>query len=112
MVVVAHMAKSSTPTRTAALPKTLGFVIKHHQTQAADLAIELAKFALTKGLSVTFASESRPIAAKLAEKAEGLPRIRSRIQVIDKPKLVDRTDLIVVLGGDGTFLSIARLMKK
>ncbi|CAM6054755.1 unnamed protein product [Sphagnum tenellum] len=33
------------------------------------------------------------------------------VHVIPKAQLVDTCDLIVVLGGDGTFLSIARLMK-
>lgn len=39
------------------------------------------------------------------------PSERSRVTIVKKPKLVDVCDLIVVLGGDGTYLSIARLMK-
>ncbi len=93
--------------------KRVGFVVKHHHAQAADLAVRLAEFVLTHGRSsgsrqVLFADESRPLAARVSK----LPGIqKSRVKAIPKAKLVDHCDLIVVLGGDGTFLSIARLMK-
>ena len=91
----------------------VGFVVKHHHAQAAALAVQLAEFVLTQGRraatrEVFFADESRSIAARVA----AIPGIRkARIKVLPKAQLVDHCDLIIVLGGDGTFLSIARLMK-
>lgn len=92
-------------------PKRVGFVIKHRQPEAAKLALELAQFVLGQDLSVAFASESKNVSDELLGLLKGKKGLRSRVQVVDKPKLVDVTDLIVVLGGDGTYLSIARLMK-
>ncbi|MBU6375767.1 MAG: NAD(+)/NADH kinase [Bdellovibrionales bacterium] len=91
----------------------IGFVVKHHHQQAADLALRLAEFVLSQGKEakvrqVYFADESRPMVARLL-KTPGIPK--AKVKVVPKARLVDHCDLIVVLGGDGTFLSIARLMK-
>ncbi len=93
--------------------KTIGFVIKHHQPEAAALALELAKFVLSRGYGVAFADESTPVAKKLKEAARRSAKKvgTKKIQIVLKSKLVDISDLILVLGGDGTFLSIARLMR-
>src|SRR4051812_37574096 len=93
--------------------KNIGFVIKHQQPEASALALELAKFILSKGYVVAFCDESKPVAKKLQEAASrSSKKVGSKkIKVVPKIKLVDVTDLILVLGGDGTFLSIARLMR-
>jgi NAD+ kinase len=98
--------------------KTLGFVVKHHHPKARSLALELGEDLARRGYSVIFCTESQEIAQSLLDTLRQSP-IRGKkkggkpgkVTVVTKPKLVDLCDLIVVLGGDGTFLSIARLMR-
>jgi NAD+ kinase len=104
------MAKK-TPSRRGLNLKKIGFIIKHNHPQAASLANELAQVVLTHGLQVLFATESRPVASELLKITQKVRGFKNRIQIIEKPKMVDFADLIIVLGGDGTYLSIARQMK-
>ena len=86
----------------------IGLVVKNSQPEAASFAKEVCQFIISQGLKVLFADEAK----KLAQEIKDLVKNgKTKIQVIQKSKLVDLCDLIVVLGGDGTFLSIARLMK-
>jgi NAD+ kinase len=68
--------------------KTIGIVCKHHVPEAKKLANEAAIFLKKK---------------KVKTLIDG-PH--------SKQELIKKSDLILVLGGDGTFLSIARLMVK
>ena len=77
--------------------RRVGFVVKRHQPRAARLAVELAALAQTHGRRVAFAKDSE---------------LHVPFAQVTKEKLIASSDLIVVLGGDGTFLSIARLMRK
>lgn len=79
----------------------VGFVIKHRQPEAASLALQLADEALKLGVAVAFCDES----------AAAADPMKGKVQVVPKTELVQHADLIVVLGGDGTYLSIARLMR-
>lgn len=96
------------PTRLLKTRK-IGFVIKRRQPEAAAYALDLARFVLSRGVRVAFADESATVARGLMRELTATQK--SKVAVIEKAKLVDTCDLIVVLGGDGTYLSIARLMK-
>jgi NAD+ kinase len=89
--------------------RKIGFVIKHHNPEAAALATQTAQYVINQGFSVAYADESTP--ALKALKAVLQPKQRKLAAVAQKAKLPELCDLIVVLGGDGTFLSIARLMR-
>lgn len=89
--------------------RKIGIVIKHHHTEAAVLGKKMAEFILSQPCQLFFAEESEELAKELIHLFEFKP---GNIQIVQKPSLVDECDLIVVLGGDGTYLSIARLMKE
>ncbi|MBI2712286.1 MAG: NAD(+)/NADH kinase [Bdellovibrio sp.] len=88
--------------------KKVGLVIKHHQPKATALASEITAFLISKKIQVCFSEESALIAR---DQIRVLGCGKKQIRILEKPDLVDHCDLIVVLGGDGTFLSIARLMR-
>lgn len=84
---------------------SIGFVVKHHHPDASRLALEIGKYLLTEGLKIVFAKES----AKLAK---SFKKTKKQVLVVEKSKMGDHADLILVFGGDGTYLSIARLIDK
>ena len=75
-------------------PKAVGLVVKRGRAEAATLAATLARHLHARDVRVLVESE---LAA--------LPDV----QVIDKATMTRTADLIVVLGGDGTLLGVARL---
>src|SRR5215469_2733480 len=75
--------------------KSVGLVIRRRHPQAVELAAVLAKWLHSRGLELFIEPE-----VTLPTPAHQLP----------KPDLAHRADLIVVLGGDGTLLSIARFV--
>lgn len=89
--------------------KRIGLVVKHHQPEASQFAAEICTFLSQYDLDIYFATETTTLATELKRK---LGVQKRRIKILPKVQLVDYCDLILVLGGDGTYLSIARLMRK
>jgi len=76
-------------------PRTVGLVVKRNRAEAVALARTIAERLLGRAVQVLV---ERELAAT--------PGVR----VVEKQAMADEADLIVALGGDGTLLSIARLV--
>jgi NAD+ kinase len=88
--------------------RRVGLIVKHHHPEAAQFALEIGNLLISRGCEVAFADES-------SRTYEAFVRANSKekgsIRLLPKAKIVEASDLIVVLGGDGTFLSVAREMR-
>ncbi len=84
----------------------IGIIIKHHHREAGDLALELASLLSKQEKQIYFCDESKPLLKNRK------PLGSKNVKVIPKKDLAKKTDFIIVLGGDGTYLSAARLMKE
>lgn len=80
-------------------PKTFGFVIKRSVPRATKVALETAAWLEKKKCQVVVADEAKPF----IEKKKG-------VKAVPKEELPANCDMVIVFGGDGTFLSIARQM--
>jgi len=78
--------------------RTIGVVVKRGRPQAVELARELAAWLTARDRTALVDSDA---AAQIGR----YPSAR-------KEEIIARADLIVVLGGDGTLLSVARLMRE
>ena len=88
-----------TSSHSAARVSRVGLVAKSHLRAAAPLLTEIAAWLRTRSVDVVFETAT---AALAATEQSGPPTT-----VLDKPALVSAVDLVVVLGGDGTLLSMA-----
>ena len=88
----------------------VGFIVKHDAPKAEASALELARFTLTEKAVVFFAHDNKTVAEKLS-RSVAEEHVKN-IHVIAKAGLPEHVRAIVVLGGDGTVLSAARLMTK
>ncbi|MBI2607070.1 MAG: NAD(+)/NADH kinase [Deltaproteobacteria bacterium] len=79
--------------------RKVGIVIKQKVTEANTLALEAAAYLKKRDVAVAFASESQDVCL-----------LATGTTCESKDELIRTCDLIVVFGGDGTFISIARLM--
>jgi len=80
-------------------PKTFGFVIKHSVPKATKLALDVADWLENQKCKVVVADESKGFLAK-----------RPKAKTVPQEQLPTACDMVIVFGGDGTFLSIARQM--
>jgi NAD+ kinase len=78
--------------------RTIGVVVKRGRAQAIELASQLVGWLRDRHLTALIEPEC-------AGKIDGG-------ETADKEQMIARADLLVVLGGDGTLLSVARLMRK
>ena len=78
-----------------------GFVIKRHSEEAQNLAQKSAEMLISRGHQVFMTDEVEPWVKTWGAKT---------VQIVPKLELAPASDLIVVLGGDGTYLSAARLV--
>jgi len=74
----------------------IGIILKHNQPKAVEIGIDLAKWLLKKGKEVIFTEDIGK---------------RLNLEYFDKKTIASKSDIVIVLGGDGTFLSVARLVK-
>src|SRR5262245_2930644 len=77
----------------------VGIVAKSHLVAAAPLLGEIASWLVSKSLEPVFETATAALAAT--------GRLSVSTKVLDKATLVTAVDLVVVLGGDGTLLSMA-----
>lgn len=93
--------------------KSIGFVIKHGQPEAAALALLMAELAIAKGSEVLFLRECPEITAKnIVELTKRTKCPGRQVRRVGRTQMVKNADLIIVVGGDGTYLSVARLMRE
>lgn len=80
-------------------PKKFGFVIKRSVPKASKLALEVADWLAERKCEVIACDESKIFLGK-----------RPQTPHVPKEQLPTACDMVIVFGGDGTFLSIARQM--
>lgn len=85
--------------------KKIGLVVKYRHEEAFQLAVQVTKLLLDRKRKVIISKEKdSQVATRMKKVFDG------KIEVISKPDMARVCDLIVVLGGDGTFIGVARWM--
>jgi len=85
--------------KAAVKPEKFGIVVKHKVPEATKIAVEVAQWLAKEGKSFVVADE-----------AEGFLKLLPDAEKFPKEELPTKCDVVIVFGGDGTFLSIARQM--
>lgn len=82
--------------------QNVGIILKQQQPEALTLGLDVAQLLSNQKRNVYFVKGAVP--------TKQFPRENKRIQAIAESQLAKKVDLVIVLGGDGTYLSAARLM--
>jgi NAD+ kinase len=82
--------------------KRIGIILKPHQPEALKTICELVEWLGERGIALAGGPE---IEREQIEHATGCP-----VEAVDADKLPSSVDLILVLGGDGTMISTARMI--
>jgi len=82
--------------------KTVGIVVKRYKPEAISVTKDLVEWLQARGIEVYVEKE---IGRALGSTQAGL-----QVHATEMPEIPGHVDMIVVLGGDGTLLSIARLV--
>src|SRR5712671_7984764 len=82
--------------------KRIGVVVKPHQPDALDTLCRLTEWLNQKGIQLVGQAE---IAHEQIEQQTGCP-----VEIVKDDQLAPSVDLILVLGGDGTMISTARMI--
>lgn len=82
--------------------QNVGIILKQQQPEALTLGLDVAQLLSNQKRNVYFMKGAVP--------AKHFPRENKRIQAIAESQFAKKVDLVIVLGGDGTYLSAARLM--
>lgn len=81
--------------------RNIGVVVKLHAPDATEIAVKVIKFLLDNDFKVFLPTENQLVLNRFKDKT---------VSLVPRKKLVEHSHVILVLGGDGTFLSAARLM--
>ncbi|MBI4924778.1 MAG: NAD(+)/NADH kinase [Bdellovibrio sp.] len=90
----------------------IGFILKMHHAGASSLCFDLSQFILNAGIKLLFSKENTDTVTNLIKRDPGNRQNKKNIEITTKERIIKKADIIIVLGGDGTFLSIACLMKE
>jgi NAD+ kinase len=84
--------------------KRIGIITKRNKPEAVAIVKNLIAWLQSRGLEVYLEEE--------LGKSEGLPLSRPHVKPVRREEVTNLAELVIVLGGDGTLLSVARMVRE